>query len=804
MEKLVQDVRYAFRSLIRQPAFAATAILTLALGIGATTAIFSVVNAVLMRPLPFPDPARLVAVTNFWTKTGLRGSSVSAPDFHDWKAQSQSFAAMGYWSGGETSVTTANMADYAFAYRVTPGFLEALGAKAARGRLLSTDDHAAGAALAVVITDAYWKKQFNGQDSAIGSTLKFNDRLFTIAGVMEPGQRYPARADIYYPAWTVSETRSRSGHNYRVVARLKDDVSLEQARAEMAGIAQRLSVQFPETNEGKSSALVSLQELVVGDTRQTLYILLGAVALVLLIACANVANLLLARATGREREMVVRAAVGAGRERLVRQLLTESAVLGVLAAVAGVWLARLGVIGLIALAPANLPRIDEIRVDGTVLIFALAVAVFASLVFGLAPALHVSRVQLADGLRQGGKGSSLGARGGWARQAFVMVEIALAVVLVVAASLVGRSLAELSSVDLGFEREHVLVVEAAVPVRTWSEAPRAAAFYRELLQDVRALPGVVAAAGVTSLPTAVRSTGAYAIDGASIEQLGTGAPQAVLNVVTPEYFRTMQIPIKGGRDFNDRDRSGGALVAIVNEALAREAFGGRDPIGRRIQCGLDMLDVMTVVGVVADVRTTGPASPPQPEIYMPNEQHPAPATALNIVARTQAGDPLAFVETIRRKVRELNPDVPLKASTMVGTLELAAATPRFRTFLIVVFAGVALLLALAGVYGVMAYTVSQRIPELGVRIALGATPGNILGLVVGQGAKLAAAGLTLGIGLALLSGRWLEGILFGVTARDPYIFALVTLAVAVAALAACLIPARHAIRVDPMQALRAQ
>jgi predicted permease len=617
--------------------------------------------------------------------------------------------------------------------------------------------------------------------------------------------RHPSRADVYAPDWFTPPTASRSAHNYRAIARLKPGVTAGQAQAEMTAIAARLEQQYPASNAGKSAVVIPLKDLIVGDTRQTLLLLLGAVGLVLLIACANVANLLLARSAGRQREMVVRAAVGAGRARLVRQLLTESAALGLAAALLGMWLARVGVLALVALAPAELPRLDEIGVDATVLGFALAMALTASFIFGAAPALQASRVKLAAGLRQGGKGSSIGARGGWARSAFVVAEVALAVVLVFGAGLLGRSLIALASVDMGFSPEQLLVARTAVPVRDRADAPRATAFYRDLLADLRSVPGITAIGGVTSLPTAVRSNGGYAIGGGpDLRQTGVNSPQAIFTVVTPDYFRAMRIPFKRGRDFSDADRLDSTFVAIINESLARASFGGDDPVGRRIQCGLDNLEWMTIVGVVSDVRTAGPSRPTQPEIYMPYEQHPGPASSLNLVARTSVPDPLALADTIARKTRERNPDVPVRATTMEGALDRAAATPRFRTFLLVAFAAVALLLALAGVYGVMAYTVSQRVSELGVRIALGATPENIMRLILGQGARLAATGIAIGLGLSLLAGRMLHGLLFGVSPRDPLMLAVVTVAVAAAALAACYVPGRRAVRVDPMLALRAE
>ncbi len=804
MDTLLQDVRYSVRNLFRQPTFALTAILTLALGIGASTAMFGVVNAVLLRPLPFPEPDRIVAVTTFWLKTGTRGQNVSWQDFGDWKEQSRSFDALGRYSGGETSVTLQGGGTYANVYRVTPGVFEALGMTTSLGRMLTADEINGKGSLAAVITDAFWRQGFNGDPAALGSSVKFGERFYTVVGVLAPGQRYPVRADIYAPE-IGTPTSSRSGHNYRTVGRLKDGVTVAQANAELAAIAKGLEAEYPNTNAGKSANVLPLKELLVGESGRTLYILLAAVGMVMLIACANVANLLLARSTGREREMVVRAAVGAARGRLFRQLVTESVVLALAAAACGIWFAHLGVLALTAVAPANLPRLDETRVDGTVLLFALLVALAASVLFGLAPALQVSRVQLVDGLRQGGKGTTLGSRGAWARSVFVVAEIALAVVLVFGASLLGRSLAAVAAVELGFTPEQLLVLNTAVPVRDRADAPRATAFYRDLLTDVRALPGVSAAGAVTTLPTVVRSNGSYAIEGrTSFAQGGVRLPQALFIVSTPDYFRTLRVPLKAGRDFNDGDTNDAPLVAIINEALARTSFPGEDPIGHRIQCGLDRLDFMTIVGVAADMRTDGPMRPTQPEIYMPFHQHPGPAAALNIVVRTDAANPLTLAETIGRAIRQRNQDVPVRATTMLGTLEIAAATPRFRTLLIAAFAAVALLLALAGVYGVMAYSVSQRLPELGLRVALGASPRSIMTLILSQGARLAVAGLVLGLALSLLASRLLEGLLFNVAPRDPMLLTMVSIAVALAMIAACVIPGRRAVRVDPMIALRAE
>jgi predicted permease len=731
---------------------------------------------------------------------------VSWPDFRDWREQSHSFEVLSYYTGvGETSVTVNNQSDYASAVRIAPAYFRVFGVTARLGRLLTAEEEQPGGPPAVVITDAYWRRQFGGNPSAIGSTVTFNQRVHTIVGVAAPGFRHPADADVYYAEVPMPAVVSRSAHNYRAVGRLAAGVSVGQAQAEMTGIATRLTQEYPVSNADKSVAVVPLQEVVVGDTRQTLFVLLAAVAFVLLIACANVANLLLARASVRSRELVVRAAIGAGRMRLVRQMLTESAVLALVASAGGVVIARWGVSALLALAPPDLPRLDEVSVDLTALGFALAISLACSVIFGLAPAWHVSRVDLADGIRQGGKGSSLGPRAGWARQAFVVSEVALAVALVMGAGLLGRSLVALAKVDMGFNQDRLVVLHTVVPVAGRDDFPRAMTVYRTLLTELRSLPGVISAGAVTSLPTIVRSSGGYWIQGGpGPDVVGMRAPQALFTVVTPDYFRTLQVPIVRGRDFADADRIDAPLVAMINEQLAKDAFPGVDPIGRTIQSGLDNLAPMTIVGIVRDIRTRGPARPVQAEIYMPYEQHQGPATALNIVLRTDVGEPSALGATAARHIRERNPDVPVRVESMETTMAGATAAPRFRTMLLVAFAAVALLLAVAGVYGVMAYTVNQRVPEIGLRVALGASPGDVLGLVLKDGGRLVAIGLLAGGALSLAGARFLNGLLFGVSATDPLVLAGVSLLVALAALGACYVPGRRALGVDPLLALRAE
>jgi predicted permease len=807
METLLRDVRHAGRSLLRQPGFAALAIATLAVGIGANAAIFSAVDAVLLRLLDYPHPERIVTVATDWRKTGARGP-VSAPDFHDWHDSASSFDAMAYYIGGETSVSIGGAADYATVMRVTPGFFRVFGIDAAMGRLIGPQNETPGAPFEAVISHDFWTTRFGARTDAMGSRVVFGERSFTIVGVMPAGFGFPGRTDVWYPARIQAETTSRGGHNYRVVARLKEGVSVEQAQAEMTAIAARLERAYPETNDGKGAAVTPLQDQLVGDTRPSLNLLAGAVALVLLIACANVANLLLARATGRTAELAVRAALGADRRRLAMQLMTESLVLALASAVAGLLLARWGVAALVALAPAGLPRASEIAVDGRVLLFAVALSLLASVLFGIAPALQASRLDLNRSLRQGGRGGSIGG-GTRLRSALVVVEIALAVTLVAGASLLIHSFVALGRVALGFDSDHLLVAETSVPVRDLSSARRATTFYASLLPRLASLPRVTAVAGVRGLPAARarfghQSNGGYWIEGGpSREALGVRAPQAEFTVVTPGYFHTMRIPLRLGREFGAGDQFDAPFVVIVNEALARQAFGDADPIGRRIGCGLDTPKFMTIVGVVGDVRSYDPSRPPSPEIYMPYEQHPLTATTLALVART-AGDPTSIARTFSETIRALNPDVPVRTTTMTDALSYSVAAPRFRTLLVSAFAAVALLLAVAGVYGVIAYAVSRRTSEIGVRMAMGAAAGDILRLVMGEGLRLAAAGIAIGCALAAAVAQLLRGMLFGVGPADPLVFAIVPIALLATAAAATAVPALRAARVDPIQALRTE
>jgi predicted permease len=548
---------------------------------------------------------------------------------------------------------------------------------------------------------------------------------------------------------------------------------------------------------------VPVQEQLVGGVKTTLYLLLGAVALVLLIACANVANLLLARATSRSREIAVRAALGAGRWRIARQLMVESAVIAVAAALAGLLLASWGVDALLALAPPNLPRLAEIHIDGWVLAFTLALSLAASLVFGVAPALQASRIDLNHALKQGAARGTVGGTAGMLRSVLVVAEIAISIVLLVAAGLLIRSFGALTRVEWGFNPDRVLVMQANLASSNLEQAKRVTMVYGEILRQIQAVPGVVAAAGARGLPGGGGSSngGYYVEGGPGWEQLGMKSPQADFIVNTPGYFQAMQIPLVAGRDFSQRDRFESEFTAIVNESLARLSFPNQNPIGRRIQCGLDTPQFMSIVGVVRDVRMSDPAGALRPAIYLPYLQHPNYGRAISFVMKTQAS-PMALAEAMRLKVRGVNSEIPVKFTTMDARLAQSVASPRFRGILLGIFAALAVGLAMAGVYGVMAYLVTQRASEIGLRMALGAGRASIVRLVLARGAALTGAGLAAGLLGALAATRLLRTMLFGVAATDPLTYGVMALGVALIALLACAVPAWRATTVDPLAALR--
>jgi predicted permease len=758
------------------------------------------VNAVLLKPLAYRDPDRIVTLSSLWRQSGSHGP-VSAPDFHDWHDQSTAFEGMAYYTAEETAVVTGSSAEYGGAAMVSPEFFRSFGVEAEVGRMFSSEELKQGGEAAVVISHGYWQSHFGGNANVLDQSVRMLDKTFRIVGVVSPGFHFPDKTDIWLPSSTFEESTERSGHNYRVVGRLKREMTLEQAQAQMASIGARLEQQYPTSNKGKNVAVTRMRDDMVSNVQLTLYVLLGAVAVVLLIACANVANLLLARSTTRSREIAVRAALGASRGRIVRQLLTESLLLALAAGIAGLFFAMWGSTVLVALAPKNVPRLAETHIDAWVLAFTFGMSALASILFGLAPALHASRLDLNDALKQGAARSVVGGGAGRIRGALVVAEIAFSVILLAGAGLLIKSFIALNNVQLGYRAERVLVMESSVPASDLEGAKRATRFYKDLLRDVAALPGAQAAA-VRTTPGHVMSNGGYWLDHLPArDQMTNAAPQAVFSIVTPAAFATLGIPMRAGRDFSNADTFDAPFVAIVNEALVRQSFPGQDPIGHSIFCGMDSVKGMQIVGVVADIHQSGPSRKPSPEIFMPYEQHPFPSTALNVLVRT-ANDPGAFQETLRRATRQRSPEVPVKFTSMDAMVAENVAAPKFRTLLLGVFAGLAVCLAMAGVYGVMAYLVNQRSNEIGLRMALGASPGDVSRLVIREGMLLAGAGVLIGLAGAIALTRLLTSMLFEVKPGDPVTYAAVAVVLAVIALAASYIPARRASRVDPLVALR--
>jgi predicted permease len=795
---ILQDVRFALRVLSRQPVFLVVAVLTLALGIGANTAIFSVVKAVLLEPLAYREADRIVAVQTLWTKTN-RAGNLSGGDYADLVAEPSPFAAASRYAGGELPIETGGQAEFVPAYGTDTGFANVFQLRPTAGRMITPDEFRTKASV-VVVSENFAVRHFGETNRAIGQALRFEGSAMSIVGVVPAGFHFPLNAELWFPLpW---ESTNRTSGNYKAVALLKPGVTAEAARAHLSLVGTRLQQAFPSTHKNKSFTATPLKELFVERSRMTLWLLMGAVGLVLIVACVNVVNLLLARATARSREMALRAALGAGRRRLVAQLLVESALLGIAGGVIGLVLAFAGVSALLRLAPSNLPRLEEVRVDPVALLFNLAVSLGAAALFGLWPALRATRVDLQDALKQGGTRGVLGGGSGeWVRSALVSAEVALAMVLTLGAGLLFRSFLALNAVDLGYHTEGRLVLTASIPAKTEAQHLQAGSTFDRIFAALRQLPGVSAAAGVMGLPSGpYGSDGLYAVEG--MHEFRNGQfdklPHAGFRLTSPGYFAMMGVPLITGRDFNDRDLYEAEPVAIVSATLVRRVFEGQSPLERRIKCGLDRNVWMRVVGVVGDMRNDNPAVPPGPEIYMAYRQHPYHANDLHIVVRAQ-GD---VSGAARKTIAQIDPGIPVKVSTLEQFHTDAVALPRFRTLLLIVFAGIAAALATAGVYGVMSYAAAQRQAEMGVRIALGATGGDVVSMLVGSGAKLAAIGLACGLAIARVAARVVDSMLYGIRPLDPLAVGGAIILLSAAALGAALIPALRASRVDPVLALR--
>jgi putative ABC transport system permease protein len=797
---LAQDLRYAARTLGHAPTFTIVAALTIALGVGATTAIFSVVDGVLLKPLNFPESDRVVRLLTHWTKTGNNGGNLAGGDLVEVRDHAGVFQAFSRFNGDETAVRIGDRTELVGTWSVNTQFFHVFGVQPVAGRWFRKDDVSKAAVTSLGLAT----QRFGSARAALGRTVVVDTTVYQIVGVMPAGFHFPQLAEIWLAAGDQPGNMNHGGHNYPVVARLARGVSRETADAAMATVSRRLAQSFHDSNKDKTLIAMPLQEYMVGPTRQTLYLLLGAVALLFLIACANVANLLLARATVRSREMALRAALGADRWRIVRQLVVESLLLAAIGGTAGLTLAYLGTSSLLRLAPIDLPRLDEIGVDRTVLAFSALISMVSSLVFGLVPAWQASKVDLRERLVAGGTHGSIGATSNRLRNGLAVVEIALAVVLAVGGGVLFRSFIALSTTDLGYRTTNVLLVKANAPTADGIPAARkTVARYERLFPALASIPGVESVSATVGWPMGMYlANGSFAVEGRHTFAPGQDLPYANFRLASPGYFKTMGIPMKRGRDFTDRDGYDDPFVVIVSEALVREVFPNQDPLGHRIQCGYDSMNYMTVVGVVGDIREN-PGTAPTGELFMPVAQHPLPATQVALVIRS-AVPPLALVETVRGRIRKADPEVATKFTGLAALAADSVSASRFRTWLVGTFAGLALLLAVAGVYGLLTYLTAQRAPELGVRMALGAGRARVIGLVLSRAAMIAIAGLGLGVILSLASSRALTTMVFGLEAVDPLTYVVVPGVIFVMTLAAAAIPAWRASRIDLLSVLREQ
>ena len=814
MDQLLQDIRYGIRMLVKSPSVSIVATIALALGIGANTAIFSVVNAVLLRPLPFPDSDSLMAVyESDLTRGQLRGS-YSYANYFDLRDQNQTFEQIACYHSSDFIMTGSSEPARVQGSVVSANLFSLLGATPILGRTFLTDeDKPSDNGRVVILSQDFFQRHFNSDPSLINQTITLDAKKYTVVGVMPRSFQFPIQNDPV-ELWTTTAvdatgespmTAQRGAHFLNLIGRLKKGVNQKEAQSDVNTIATRLEQQYPDTNTHKGIMIESALNAIVGDVRPALLILLGAVACVLLIACANVANLLLARATSRHKEMAIRSALGANRLRVIRQLLTESILLSIVGGAVGLLLAVWWSDLLIALGKEDIPRAVQIGLDWRVLAFTAGISLLTGLVFGLVPALHASKTELTESLKEGGRSGSSGARRNLMRSALVVSELAIAVVLLIGAGLLIQSLWRLQGVESGMNPHNVLTFNVSLSdVKYPSE--KQSQYFQQLRTKLASLPGVESASGGLPLPlSGDRFSISFEIDGRPVAK--KDQPSADVFVTDVDYFRTMGIPVLKGRDFNEFDQHKTAQVIIVTEQFAKQFFPGEDPVGKRIKPGISTFDnekstMREIIGVVGDVRSRSLNTPPKPAYYLPETQ--VPFNQLAMVIRTK-GDPHALITAATKEVASLDKDIPVfMVKTMDEYLASSVAAPRFNTTLLSIFASVALVLTIVGLYGVMSYSVAQRTNEIGIRLALGAQTRSVMALIVKQGLMLVLIGLAIGLPVAFGLMRLISGLVFGVTTKDPLTFIAAAVVLSIVGLLACYIPALRATRVDPIEALRCE
>jgi putative ABC transport system permease protein len=804
MESFLQDLGYAVRVMLKKPVFAATAVLTLALAVGANTAIFSVINGILLQPLPYKDPDRIVMV---WaTDQNGNPNFVSPADFVDWQQQNQVFeslAALTEWNGNLRGTGEPERLSGAL---VTAGFFQALGVEPILGRTFLPGEDRRGREPIVVLSHGLWQRRFGGDPNIVGQTITLNNINRTVIGIMPPDFRppilttakSPVQTEMWAP-WIMDDAylQKRSIRQLRVIGRLKPNVSLKQAQAEMSTIAARIEQEHPDTNERTDAVLITLHKNLVGDIGSTLFVLLGAVAFVVLIACANVANLLLARAATRYKEISTRMAIGASRRRIIRQLLTESVLLGVIGGSIGLPLAYWGTKALVALSPENVPRSQEVQIDLRVLGFTLLLSLLTGVLFGLAPALQASKLDLNDSLKEGGRTSGVGFRGRF-RHLLVISEVAIALVLLIGAGLMIKSFLRLQNVDPGFRPQKILTMDITLPASKYNDKAKRIGFYQQVLQRLEILNGLESVGAVTALPlTGWNNTQSFGIEGRT-----EGSSQEEQHSVSPGYFQTLGISLVAGRYFTEMDNENSPRVVIISQGLASRYWPEENPVGQRIQLGADPKEPWrTIVGIVKDVKQAGMDTESTREYYLPYLQDLFTWT-MSIVARTSS-EPSTMIAAVREEIQAIDKDQPTyNIRTMEQILFRSTALRRFNMLLLTIFAAVALILAAVGVYSVMSYSVTQRTHEIGIRVALGARPYDVIKLVMGQGVVLALIGVVIGIAGAIGLTRVMTSLLYEVSATDLITFLITPLVLLLVAVLAIYIPARKATRVNPIIALR--